>query len=148
MALSYFSRKDDIPTIEKFENSLEVNEFKVWRTLVSDITAVYPNITSEWEYLSKKKGWFLVCKSDNEVLFYVVPETRSFQINFTFDEITYTAIQASNIPQPLKKHILRAELIDRGYSFFITVRDNNDIDTIKMLVQFQYDMKLQQLNDK
>lgn len=144
MAVSFFNRKLEQPDMTKFDQTLNSETAKLWKTLTGDLQAVYPQITFEWEYLSKRLGWFLICKSRADVLFYIVPQAEYFQVNFTFDEETYNAVQSSNLPDKLIKYIQTAEVIDRGHSFFISVRKINDVELVEMLLQMQEEMREQQ----
>jgi len=143
MSVSYFNRKDEKPTIVVFENGLKVDEFRLWRKFSNAVNALYPNVSTEWEFLSQKLGWFLTYKSNDTVLFYVVPDGFCFRINFVFDEDTFHAVGDLNLPRKIEDEINMAKKTDRGYSFYWEVRDTHDVEVAEMLTQLQYEMSLQ-----
>jgi len=148
MSVSYFNRKDEKPTIIVFENSLKVDEFRLWRSFSSNISALYPNVTTEWEFLSEKLGWFLTYKSEDTLLFYVVPDGYCFHINFVFDEATVARLRALDLPQDIMKSIERGKKTDRGYSFYWPVHDTKDVEIVESLTQVQYETMLKEEKEK
>jgi len=148
MSVSSFSREDKQPTVIVFENSLKVNEFRLWRKFLNTVNAVYPNVTNEWEFLSRKFGWFLTYKSDGTVLFYVVPERDRFSINFVFDEATFDASSSWNLPQDVRLRIQQSNETDRGRSFYWPVRSTKDVELVTLLTEFQYEAMLHEAKIK
>jgi len=144
MSVSYFDRKDEKPTVIVFENSLKVDEFRLWRKFSKTIMALYPNVTTEWEFISQKFGWFLAYKSNNKLLFYIVPDGFCFCVNFIFEDEAFAALDSLSLPVDVIGEIKRAKKIDRGHSVYWSVRETKDIEIAELLTQLQYEMSMKE----
>ena len=134
MATSIFADKAILPTDEMVNEVLKNNQ-ALWDQLQAHLLQNYSDIEKQWKYYSNKAGWTLVVKKKKRTLFYFLPCLAYFKILFVFGEKAVAVAQHSTLPQPLIDDILAATAHMEGRSFFVDVKQEEDLSSVKTLLK-------------
>ena len=136
MATSIFDEKAVIPNDEMVREVLaNANEF--WDKLKLHVVNNYNDIVQEWKFYSKKAGWSLIFKQNKRTLFYFIPCAGYFMIAFVFGEKAEKMAKQSYIPEHIKKTIASATPYIEGKSFFVDVKNEEDVDAVYTLLKIK-----------
>jgi len=136
MATSIFDNKAVTPTDEMVSFAI-VDTKSLWDMLKSHIAKNYQGLVSEWKMYSKKAGWSLVFKKGKRTLFYFVPCENHFIIAFVLGEKAVETALHSPMSEKAKAEISDADVCALGHSFFIYVRDEQDLLDVTMLLNIK-----------
>ena len=138
MATSIFDNKSVIPSDEMVCTVL-AETISLWDKVKSHVSESYQGITQEWKFYSKKAGWSLIFKQGKRTLFYFIPCDGYFMIALVYGEKAEKAAEQSSIPEHIKKIIASAASYVEGKSFFVDVKNEDDLEPIFTLLKIKED---------
>jgi len=136
MATSIFDEKATIPNDEMVSIVL-ADTNGLWDKLKSHVINNYNDIIQDWKFYSKKAGWSLIFKQNKRTLFYFVPCDGYFMIAFVFGGKAEKVAEQSSIPEHIKKTIASAAPYVEGKSFFVDVKNEEDVDSVCTLTKIK-----------
>jgi len=140
MATSIFDDKAVVPN-DDMANAAIADTKSLWDKLKSHVTENYPGLSSEWKMYSKKAGWSLVFKKAKRTLFYFVPCENHFIIAFVLGEKAVETALKSPISEKAKAEISDADICAMGHSFFVYVRNEQDLEDVFTLLKIKGERK-------
>jgi len=136
MATSIFDEKAIVPNDEMVGTVL-ADTNGLWNELKSHIMENYKGVNQEWKFYSKKAGWSLVFKQNKRTLFYFVPCSGYFMIALVFGAKAEKVAEQSSIPENIKKTIASATSYVEGKSFFVIMKNKEDLETALTLIKIK-----------
>ena len=136
MATSIFDDKAIIPNNDMVDAVLADTNI-LWDKIKSYVSENYQGISQEWKYYSKKAGWNLVFKQKKRTLFYFVPCQSWFIIAFVLGEKAVNTALQSPLPNNVKEAISDAAVCAMGHSFFVDVKDEQDLEPVFTIMRIK-----------
>jgi len=136
MATSMFDDKAIIPT-EDMVSAAIAGTKPLWDKLKPHVAEHYQRLSSEWKMYSKKAGWSLVWGKAKRTLFYFVPCETHFIIAFVLGEKAVKTALHSPISEKARAEISDADICAMGHSFFVYVRNEQDLEDVFTLLKIK-----------
>ncbi|MCL2861139.1 MAG: DUF3788 domain-containing protein [Firmicutes bacterium] len=136
MATSIFDNKAIMPDDSMVETAI-AETIPLWNNLKKHVAENYSGIISEWKMYTKKSGWSLVFRKAKRTLFYFVPCEKHFIIAFVLGEKAVKTAMESSISNKARKEIADADFCAMGYSFFVYVKNDSDLEDVKILLKIK-----------
>ena len=108
-----------------------------WKKIKSNLENEYGELNEDWKYYGQKTGWLLKVLRKKRNLFFCIPLKGSFQITFVFGEKAVSAVQNSDLPEPIKQELKNARKYAEGRGLRIDVKSAKDVKNIQKLVQIK-----------
>ena len=108
-----------------------------WKKIKSNLENEYGELNEDWKYYGQKTGWLLKVLRKKRNLFFCIPLKGSFQITFVFGEKAVSAVQNSDLPEPIKLELKNARKYAEGRGLRIDVKSAKDVKNIQKLVQIK-----------
>ena len=136
MSLSIFEDKLKKPEQKEITEVLGSTEH-LWNNIIDYIVPNYTGALEEWKYYGKSSGWMLLIKHKKRTILYLIPHNGFFIVLFVFGEKAARDACESNLPHYIIEKIESAKPYVEGRSFQIEVRNEQDIEYIKMLIDIK-----------
>jgi hypothetical protein len=109
-----------------------------WEELRNHVHEKYPNISGEWKYYGKASGWVFKTISKKRNLFFFIPQSGCFKLNFVFGEKAAACIGAADLPDEIKEKIRNATPYVEGRSISLDIHRLEQLDMVKRLIEIKY----------
>lgn len=106
----------------------------LWDQLVAELTASH-KLTCEWNSYSIKAGWSLRLQREVRNIVYLSPSRGGFMASFALGDKAIAAARASEFPKRVLKLIAGAKKYAEGTAVRIEVKETEDLEVIKKLVE-------------
>ncbi|MCX7921885.1 MAG: DUF3788 domain-containing protein [Clostridia bacterium] len=132
MALSIFGDKAVMPNDLKIAEALG-NTYVLWNCVKDYVNSNNLPTTEEWKYYGKSSGWTLLLKHKKRTMLYLFPGEAFFIVLFVFGDKAINYAKDSGLPDYIIEKMEKATPYLEGRSFQIEVRNEQDLQHIKML---------------
>ncbi|HMT30067.1 MAG TPA: DUF3788 domain-containing protein [Bacteroidia bacterium] len=133
---SIFVNKAVVPTEENVLSALG-NTYDLWQTLVLFVKKSSPQVFEEWNFSGEKFGWSFRIKDKKRVVVYFLPRDKFFKVAFVFGQKATDLILKSTISDSIKTELKSAKVYAEGRGIRIEIRDQNQLDDIKHLIEIK-----------
>ena len=100
----------------------------------------YPVVSGEWKHYGKAARWSYKLLSKKRNLLFLVPMTGCFRLRIVLGEKAVTCVDADDkLPDEIKESVRAATPYTEGRSIDIDVNQQEQLETIKRLIQIKYD---------
>jgi len=111
--------------------------YEFWMQIRDFVFEKYPLAIEEWHVSIKKYGWGFRIKDKKRAIVYLSPRSGYFFVTFVFGQKAADCILDSDIDQSLKEELMLSKVYMEGRVLRIDVRDDNQIDDIKKLIEIK-----------
>ena len=138
MSLSIFDNKLKKPKDDELGTALGKTK-QLWLELKEYLRNEYKNkaISEEWKYYGKSSGWTLLFKSKKRTILYLFPGQGFFIVLFVFGEKATISAEQHPLPQIILESIRNAKPYVEGRSFRVEVKNVQDLENVKKLVEIK-----------
>lgn len=137
MSKSIFDDKSSKPTELELQQVLG-KQNKEWQGFINYIQENYGNIIQEWKFYSKSAGWCLrVSENKGRNIVFLLPNKDYFIVTINFGTKIVNDILKSRVTDINKQKVMDAKVYMEGISILIEVRNNKDLDDIKMILSIR-----------
>jgi Protein of unknown function (DUF3788) len=108
----------------------------LWNQLLAELAAEH-KLTREWNSYSIKAGWSLRLKRLGRNIVYLSPSRSGFMASFALGDKAIQAARASDLPGQVLQAIAGARKYAEGTAVRIEVKDSEDLEAVKRLVEIK-----------
>jgi len=123
MAISVFDDKAVMPDDNMVADTL-AESFPLWIGLKNYVQENYSNVKGEWKHYGKSSGWVFKLLSKKRNLLFFIPKNECFRLRFGFNEKSTADVEASGLPDEIKKAVCIATPYTEGRSIDLDVYSN------------------------
>lgn len=111
--------------------------YGLWKLLRDKVVDKYPDSSMEWYYAGREYGWNFRIKNRQEVIMYLQPCDKYFEVELVFDDKAVAAVKDSKISDEIKQTLVKAEKDAEGRPIRIKVRSDAMLEDLERLVNIK-----------
>jgi hypothetical protein len=136
--LNAFIGKTSEPKPAELEAALG-STFELWKQVVDSLTSEPLNLSSGWNYLKPKYGWFIIIAAKKRRIVYLSPFSGCFQASFILGDRAMAAAREAKLSKSIQKILDEAPHYPEGTGVRIVVKSAKDLPAIRKLARIKLD---------
>lgn len=136
MPASTFKDKTEPPDQARLADKLGKTAV-LWEAVRQNLRNDHGETVQEWKFYGVKTGWLLKTLKRKRNLFFFNPQKNYFILTFVFGDRAAAAVEASDLPEPIKESLGNAPKYAEGRGLSIEVRSADQIPTIRILIRMK-----------
>lgn len=138
MADSFFDSMGLMPNADMVAEIL-ANAYPLWDELYNYVLDNYPKISGEWKYYSNTSGWIFKLISKKRNLFFFIPKSGYFKLNFIFGGKAAACIEIAELPEEIKEAVRTAKVYLSSRGVDLDVNNYNQLNVAKLLLKIKFE---------
>jgi len=131
-----FTNKDAIPDYDQLKEILG-DSMNLWNALKFYMKEEIGVIHENWKFYSAKYGWTMKNMLKKRNIFFFTPYPDYFKVSFIFGDKAVAVAEQSTLPESVVKKLMNAKKYMEGRGISIDVKNAEDIEIIKKLIQIK-----------